>query len=135
MPLGFVHQNTLLFQQGLARSGPTLAEHLKVHALARVGAGGIDFEHSGFLGEAEPEVIPALFARGRERLRRNVNGGEYLARGGGDRGAVPSPEDFQALSLKPEGIPPSEIQLVLTNLDQVPLDSFTNEQALLTEFA
>jgi 7,8-didemethyl-8-hydroxy-5-deazariboflavin synthase CofH subunit len=36
VPLGFVHQNTLLFQQGLARSGPTLAEHLKVHALARV---------------------------------------------------------------------------------------------------
>src|SRR5579864_8731490 len=36
VPLGFVHQNTLLFHQGLARSGPTLAEHLKVHALARV---------------------------------------------------------------------------------------------------
>ncbi|HZQ25065.1 MAG TPA: 5-amino-6-(D-ribitylamino)uracil--L-tyrosine 4-hydroxyphenyl transferase CofH [Terriglobales bacterium] len=36
VPLGFVHQNTLLFQQGLARSGPSLAEHLKVHALARV---------------------------------------------------------------------------------------------------
>src|ERR1700690_2720352 len=36
VPLGFVHQNTLLFQQGLARSGPTLAEHLKIHALARI---------------------------------------------------------------------------------------------------
>ena len=36
VPLGFVHQNTLLFHQGLARSGPTLAEHLKVHALARI---------------------------------------------------------------------------------------------------
>ncbi|MFQ5694572.1 MAG: 5-amino-6-(D-ribitylamino)uracil--L-tyrosine 4-hydroxyphenyl transferase CofH [Terriglobia bacterium] len=36
VPLGFVHQNTLLFQQGLARPGPTVAEHLKVHALARV---------------------------------------------------------------------------------------------------
>src|SRR3981081_2278857 len=34
--LGFVHQNSLLFQQGLARSGPTLAEHLKIHALARI---------------------------------------------------------------------------------------------------
>src|SRR5437762_8585602 len=40
VPLGFVHQNTLLFRQGLARSGPTLAEHLKVHALARVLLGG-----------------------------------------------------------------------------------------------
>jgi len=36
VPLGFVHQNTLLFQQGIARPGPTLAEHLKIHALARV---------------------------------------------------------------------------------------------------
>src|SRR5579864_4265457 len=36
VPLGFVHHNTLLYQQGLARSGPTLAEHLKIHALARV---------------------------------------------------------------------------------------------------
>ncbi|HVI80024.1 MAG TPA: 5-amino-6-(D-ribitylamino)uracil--L-tyrosine 4-hydroxyphenyl transferase CofH, partial [Candidatus Acidoferrum sp.] len=36
VPLGFVHQNTILFHQGLARTGPTVAEHLKVHALARV---------------------------------------------------------------------------------------------------
>ena len=36
VPLGFVHQNTLLFHQGLARAGPTLEEHLKIHALARV---------------------------------------------------------------------------------------------------
>jgi FO synthase len=40
VPLGFVHQNTLLFHQGLARSGPTLAEHLKIHALARVMLAG-----------------------------------------------------------------------------------------------
>jgi CofH subfamily radical SAM domain protein len=36
VPLGFIHDNTLLFQQGLARSGGTLEEHIKVHALARV---------------------------------------------------------------------------------------------------
>jgi len=36
VPLGFVHQNTLLYQQGIARPGPTLAEHLKIHALARL---------------------------------------------------------------------------------------------------
>jgi FO synthase len=40
VPLGFVHQNTLLYQQGLARPGPTLAEHLKIHALARVMLAG-----------------------------------------------------------------------------------------------
>jgi len=36
VPLGFIHDNTLLFAQGLARPGATLEEHLKVHALARV---------------------------------------------------------------------------------------------------
>ena len=36
VPLGFIHDNTLLFEQGLARPGGTLEEHIKVHALARV---------------------------------------------------------------------------------------------------
>jgi FO synthase len=40
VPLGFVHTNTLLFHQGIARPGPTLAEHLKIHALARVVLAG-----------------------------------------------------------------------------------------------
>jgi len=36
VPLGFVHENTALFQQGLARPGPTPEEDVRVHALARV---------------------------------------------------------------------------------------------------
>ena len=36
VPLGFVHFNTYLFQEGKSRPGPTLMEHLKVHALARL---------------------------------------------------------------------------------------------------
>jgi FO synthase len=40
VPLGFVHQNTLLFHQGLARAGPTLDEHLKIHALSRMMLAG-----------------------------------------------------------------------------------------------
>jgi FO synthase len=36
VPLGFVHRNTLLYQQRIARPGPTLEEHLKIHALARL---------------------------------------------------------------------------------------------------
>ncbi|HUI84675.1 MAG TPA: 5-amino-6-(D-ribitylamino)uracil--L-tyrosine 4-hydroxyphenyl transferase CofH [Candidatus Binatia bacterium] len=36
VPLGFIHDNTVLFAQGLARSGGTLGEHMKVHALARI---------------------------------------------------------------------------------------------------
>jgi len=40
VPLGFIHDNTLLYQQGLARPGGTLEEHMKVHALARVMLAG-----------------------------------------------------------------------------------------------
>ena len=40
VPLGFVHQNTLLFHEGLSRPGPTLDEHVRVHALARLMLAG-----------------------------------------------------------------------------------------------
>jgi FO synthase len=36
VPLGFVHQHTQLFKSGDARPGPTVEEHLKVHALSRL---------------------------------------------------------------------------------------------------
>jgi len=36
VPLGFVHFNTDLFRMGLSRPGPTLSEHLRVHALSRL---------------------------------------------------------------------------------------------------
>jgi 7,8-didemethyl-8-hydroxy-5-deazariboflavin synthase CofH subunit len=36
VPLGFVHEFTQLYRSGDARPGPTIAEHLKVHALARL---------------------------------------------------------------------------------------------------
>ena len=43
VPLGFIHDNTLLFEQGLSRPGGQIEEHVKVHALARVLlAGSID---------------------------------------------------------------------------------------------
>ena len=36
VPLGFVHEFTQLYQSGDARPGPTVEEHLKVHALSRL---------------------------------------------------------------------------------------------------
>jgi FO synthase len=36
VPLGFVHFNTDLHRMGLSRPGPTLSEHLRVHALSRL---------------------------------------------------------------------------------------------------
>jgi 7,8-didemethyl-8-hydroxy-5-deazariboflavin synthase CofH subunit len=36
VPLGFIHDHTLLYEQSLTRPGGTLEEHIRVHALARV---------------------------------------------------------------------------------------------------
>ena len=41
VPLGFVHFNTHLFQEGQSRPGPMPEEHLKVHALARLMLQGV----------------------------------------------------------------------------------------------
>ncbi|HJX23340.1 MAG TPA: 5-amino-6-(D-ribitylamino)uracil--L-tyrosine 4-hydroxyphenyl transferase CofH [Candidatus Bathyarchaeia archaeon] len=40
VPLGFVHQNTPIYRKGLARPGPTGAEDVKVHAVARLMLNG-----------------------------------------------------------------------------------------------
>ena len=40
VPLGFIHDNTLLFEQGLSRAGGVFDEHIRVHALARIMLAG-----------------------------------------------------------------------------------------------
>ena len=40
VPLGFIHQNTRLFQQGLSRPGASKREHLLIHALGRIALAG-----------------------------------------------------------------------------------------------
>jgi FO synthase len=41
VPLGFIHLNTNVFREGKTRPGPTVEEHLKVHALARLMLQGV----------------------------------------------------------------------------------------------
>jgi FO synthase len=41
VPLGFIHLNTNVFREGKTRPGPTLEEHLKVHALSRLMLQGV----------------------------------------------------------------------------------------------
>jgi FO synthase len=97
VPLGFVHENTLLFQQGLARTGPTLAEHLKIHALARI-----------LLAGSIPNVQVSWVKLNRKlsqlclRAGANDYGGtlmeENISReAGATAGQYTSPEDFQSL--------------------------------------
>ena len=105
VPLGFIHQNTLLFHQGLARTGPTLAEHLKVHALAR-------FLLAGSINNIQVSWVKLNRRLSQLCLHAGANdyGGtlmeENISReAGATAGQYTSPEDFQSLILEMGRIP------------------------------
>jgi 7,8-didemethyl-8-hydroxy-5-deazariboflavin synthase CofH subunit len=105
VPLGFVHQNTLLFHQGIARPGPTLAEHLKVHALARIML-------AGAINNIQVSWVKLNRALSQLCLHAGANdyGGtlmeENISReAGATAGQFTSPEDFQSLILEIGRIP------------------------------
>jgi 7,8-didemethyl-8-hydroxy-5-deazariboflavin synthase CofH subunit len=135
VPLGFVHQNTLLFHQGIARPGPTLAEHLKIHALARVIL-------AGAINNIQVSWVKLNRALSQLCLHAGANdyGGtlmeENISReAGATAGQYTSPEDFQALILEAGRIP-AERNTVYTriNLKLQPAE-FTAEHLLEPEFA
>jgi 7,8-didemethyl-8-hydroxy-5-deazariboflavin synthase CofH subunit len=135
VPLGFVHQNTLLFHQGIARSGPTLAEHLKIHALARVFlAGAIN----------NIQVSWVKLNRNLSQLCLHAGANDYggtlmeenISReAGATAGQYTSPQDFQALILEAGRIP-AERNTVYTRINlKLPTEPLTAEQLLEPEFA
>ena len=135
VPLGFVHQNTLLFHQGIARPGPTFAEHLKIHALARVLL-------AGSINNIQVSWVKLNRSLSQLCLHAGANdyGGtlmeENISReAGATAGQYTSPEDFQALILEVGRIP-AERNTVYTriNLKLQPAE-FTAEQLLEPEFA
>jgi FO synthase len=135
VPLGFVHQNTLLFQQGLARSGPTLAEHLKVHALARVLlAGSINNIQVSWVKLNRKLSQLCLYAGandyGGTLMEENIS-----REAGATAGQYTSPEDFQSLILEIGRIPAERNTTYSRIHIKAPLDEFTAEQALAAEFA
>jgi len=135
VPLGFVHQNTLLFHQGLARTGPTLAEHLKVHALARILlAGSIH----------NIQVSWVKLNRRLSQMCLNVGANDYggtlmeenISReAGATAGQYTSPEDFQSLILENGRIPAERNTTYSRLYIKQPLETFTAEQTLEAEFA
>ena len=135
VPLGFVHQNTLLFHQGLARSGPTLAEHLKVHALARVML-------AGSINNIQVSWVKLNRALSQLCLHAGANdyGGtlmeENISReAGATAGQYTSPEDFQSLILEAGRIP-AERNTAYTRVKiKAPIAALTAEHSLEPEFA
>ena len=100
VPLGFVHQNTLLFHQGLARSGPTIAEHLKIHALARVLlAGSINNIQVSWV-KLDRKLSQLCLHAGANDYGGTLMEENISREAGATAGQYTSPEEFQALILE-----------------------------------
>jgi FO synthase len=135
VPLGFVHQNTILFHQGLARTGPTLAEHLQVHALARVLlAGSINNLQVSWV-KLNRRLSQLCLHAGANDYGGTLMEENISREAGATAGQYTSPEDFQSLILEIGRIP-AERNTTYSRINiKLPLDEFTAEQALEAEFA
>jgi FO synthase len=105
VPLGFVHSNTILFQQGLSRSGPVIGEHLKVHALARVLlAGSINNIQVSWV-KLNRQLSQLCLHAGANDYGGTLMEENISREAGATAGEYTSPEDFQALILEAGRIP------------------------------
>jgi 7,8-didemethyl-8-hydroxy-5-deazariboflavin synthase CofH subunit len=105
VPLGFVHQNTLLFQQGLSRNGPTLAEHLKIHALARILlAGAINNIQVSWV-KLNRRLSQLCLHAGANDYGGTLMEENISREAGATAGQYTSPEEFQSLILEIGRIP------------------------------
>jgi 7,8-didemethyl-8-hydroxy-5-deazariboflavin synthase CofH subunit len=105
VPLGFVHQNTLLFHQGISRPGPTLAEHLKIHALARVLlAGSINNIQVSWV-KLNRRLSQLCMHAGANDYGGTLMEENISREAGATAGQYTSPEEFQSLILEIGRIP------------------------------
>ena len=135
VPLGFVHQNTLLFHQGLARSGPTLAEHLKIHALARVMlAGSINNVQVSWV-KLNRKLSQLCLHAGANDYGGTLMEENISREAGATAGQYTSPEDFQSLIMEIGRIP-AEPNTLYTRMNiKAHCEQFSAEQMLEVEFA
>jgi len=135
VPLGFVHQNTLLFHQGLSRTGPTLAEHLKIHALGRILlAGSINNIQVSWV-KLNRKLSQLCLHAGANDYGGTLMEENISREAGATAGQYTSPEDFQSLILEAGRIP-AERNTVYTRINiKAHCEDFSTEQALESEFA
>ena len=135
VPLGFIHNNTLLFHQGLSRSGPTLAEHLKIHALAR-------FMLARSINNVQVSWVKLNSKLSQLCLQAGANdyGGtlmeENISReAGATAGQYTSPEEFQSL-IRQIGRIPAERNTLYSRIQIKEIfESYPAEPLLEPEFA
>jgi FO synthase len=135
VPLGFVHQNTLLFHQGMARSGPTLAEHLKVHALSRLLlAGSINNIQVSWV-KLNRKLSQLCLHAGANDYGGTLMEENISREAGATAGQYTSAEDFQSLILEAGRIPAERNTSYSRIRIKVPLEEFSTEEALEPQFA
>jgi FO synthase len=135
VPLGFVHQNTLLFHQGLARSGPTLAEHLKIHALARILlAGSINNIQVSWV-KLNRKLSQLCLQAGANDYGGTLMEENISREAGATAGQYTSPEEFQSLILEAGRIPAERNTTYSQIRIKLALENITSEQASSAEFA
>lgn len=135
VPLGFVHHNTLLFHQGIARPGPTLAEHLKIHALARILlAGAINNLQVSWV-KLNQRLSQLCLHAGANDYGGTLMEENISREAGATAGQYTSPEEFQSLILEAGRIP-AERNTTYTRINlKLQPAQFTSEHVLEAEFA
>jgi 7,8-didemethyl-8-hydroxy-5-deazariboflavin synthase CofH subunit len=135
VPLGFVHQNTLLFHQGLSRPGPTLAEHLKIHALARVMLAGTINNIQVSWVKLNRRLSQLCLHAGANDYGGTLMEENISREAGATAGQYTSPEEFQSLILEAGRIPAERNTTYSRIHIKLPPQVFTAEEALEPEFA
>lgn len=115
VPLGFVHQNTALYQQGLARPGPTPEEHIRVHALARI-----------LLNDSIPNIQVSWVKMGRPMSQL------CLRAGANDFGGTLMEESISRLAGSTEGqmLWPFEFRNLIREIGRIPAERSTTYKLL-----
>jgi 7,8-didemethyl-8-hydroxy-5-deazariboflavin synthase CofH subunit len=115
VPLGFVHFNTHVFQEGKARPGPVLTEHLKVHALARLMLQGVI-----------DNIQVSWVKLGRELSQR------CLQAGANDYSGTLMEENISRLAGATAGeyLPPEEFHARIRELGRIPAERNTKYELL-----
>jgi 7,8-didemethyl-8-hydroxy-5-deazariboflavin synthase CofH subunit len=135
VPLGFVHHNTILFHQGLSRPGPSLAEHLKIHALARlVLAGSITNVQVSWV-KLNRRLSQLCLQAGANDFGGTLMEENISREAGATAGQYTSPEEFQAL-IGEIGRIPAERNTTYSRIQiRVPFETLPPERVIEPEFA
>jgi 7,8-didemethyl-8-hydroxy-5-deazariboflavin synthase CofH subunit len=135
VPLGFIHDNTILFQQGLSRPGPTFAEHLKIHALARLMFAGSIHNIQVSWVKLNRKLSQLCLQAGANDFGGTLMEENISREAGATAGQYTSPEDFQAM-IREIGRIPAERNTTYSRIKiKEPFESFPAEPLLEPEFA